>query len=196
MNIGFDVDGVIVNTEEMFRAYAEIYDIEKFGKDTIKNPTDYYIQNRYSWDQNSINEFINTAFLECSKNSNILAGVDIVIKKLKKLGHKLIVISARGQESEEMITVIEDKFKKYGLEFNKIYWKTPEKLDICKKEKIDIMIDDRPETCLTLSENNIHAFYFKEKDRPFLQDNTYLTTVTNWGEIYKKIILLSQNNNK
>ena len=33
MNIGFDVDGVIVNTEEMFRAYAEIYDIEKFGKD-------------------------------------------------------------------------------------------------------------------------------------------------------------------
>ena len=28
MNIGFDVDGVIVNTEDMFRAYAEIYDIE------------------------------------------------------------------------------------------------------------------------------------------------------------------------
>ena len=26
MNIGFDVDGVIVNTEEMFRAYAEIYE--------------------------------------------------------------------------------------------------------------------------------------------------------------------------
>ena len=55
------------------------------------------------------------------------------------------------------------------------------------------MIDDRPETCLTLSQNKIHAFYFRGNDRPILEDNEYLTTVTNWGEIYKKIILINQN---
>ena len=48
------------------------------------------------------------------------------------------------------------------------------KVLVLEKEKIDIMIDDRPETCLTLSENNIHTFYFREKDSPFLQDNKYL----------------------
>lgn len=195
MNIGFDVDGVIVNTEDMFRAYAEIFDIEKFGKDTLNNPNDYYVQRRYSWDEDSVKEFLNSAFIECSKTCSLVAGVDIVINKLKELNHNLVVISARGKDSEEMISVIEDKFKTHNINFNKIYWKIDDKLEICKKENIDIMIDDRPETCLTLSQNKIHAFYFRGNDRPILEDNEYLTTVTNWGEIYKKIILMNQNKN-
>ena len=193
MNIGIDVDGVILNTEELLSIYAEIYDIETFKKDNLTNPFEYYQEKKYSWDEAHCKEFLSTSILNATWNSSFLTGAILIIKKLKELGHKLIIISARGTDYPEVLDFLEKRFKENDLIFDKLYWKTKDKLSVCKAENIDIMIDDRTKTCLTLSENNIHAFYFKNESRIKLEDNEYLTTVKNWGEIYKKIILLDQN---
>ena len=102
MNIGFDVDGVIVNTEEMFRAYAEIYDIEKFGKDTIKNPTDYYIQNEAAEnDENSILNYYRK-LLKFRKENEICIYGDF---KLHYKNSRNLFVYERNYEGKRMLVI-------------------------------------------------------------------------------------------
>jgi len=39
------------------------------------------------------------------------------------MGHKLIIISTRGTETNEMIDIVINKFKEENLEFDKYFWK-------------------------------------------------------------------------
>lgn len=192
MNIGLDVDGVIFNTEEWLSIYAEIFDIETFKKDSLINPFEYYKEIQYDWDKEHSDEFLKTYLLKSTYDSTFIAGAVWVIKRLKELGHKIIIISARGNDYPEVLPVLEKRFEDEGLSFDKIHWKIKNKLEICVNEKIDVMVDDRPSTCQKLSDNNIHTLYLKNESRVELKDNDYLKTVKNWGEIYKQIILLSQ----
>lgn len=90
-----------------------------------------------------------------------MLGAKEVIQKLKKMGHKLIIISSRGTETNEMIDIVIDKFKKENIKFDKYFWKEINKLKICKEENIDIMIDDSPSTCKKMADNRIKAIYFR-----------------------------------
>ena len=192
MNIGLDVDGVIFNTEEWLSLYAEIFDIETYKKDTLIKPYEYYKELQYDWEKEKSDEFLKTYLLKSTYDSTFIAGAIWVIKRLKELGHKIIIISARGNDYPEALPVLEKRFEDAGLTFDKIHWKINNKLDVCLTENIDIMVDDRPSTCKKLSDNNIHTLYLKNESRVELENNDYLKTVRNWGEIYKQIILYSQ----
>ena len=61
---------------------------------------------------------------------------------MKENGHKLIIISSRGYDNAKMQKIAEEKLKKENLKFDKYYLKALDKLQICIKEKIDLMIDD------------------------------------------------------
>jgi len=61
---------------------------------------------------------------------------------LKENGHKLIIISSRGYDNVKMQKIAKEKLKKENLKFDKYYLKALDKLQICIKEKIDLMIDD------------------------------------------------------
>lgn len=80
-----------------------------------------------------------------------------------------------------------EKFKEEKISFNKYYWKQDDKLEVAKKEKIDVMIDDSYDVCKKLSSNKIKTIYFRDKDMKLLEQNEYLKEVSNWGEIYRYI---------
>ena len=67
-----------------------------------------------------------------------------------------------------------------------------DKLQICKDEKIDIMIDDNPDTCYKLSKNNIRTLYFKNIYGKEIPENNYLTQVYDWGNIYRKLKMVEE----
>ena len=70
--------------------------------------------------------------------------------------------------------------------FDRYYFNTENKQDICKKENIDIMIDDSYEKCKNISEYKIKAIYLK--DAPSYDfENEYTKVLYNWGEIYRYI---------
>ena len=103
------------------------------------------------------------------------------IQKLHEMGHKLIIISTRGTETNEMIDIVINKFKEENLEFDKYFWKENNKLKICKDENIDIMIDDSPSTCKKMEDNKIKTIYFRGIRGPKLEESEYLKEVNNWG---------------
>ena len=73
------------------------------------------------------------------------------------------------------------------MRFDKYYWGVEDKLEICKAENVDIMIDDYYKVCKQTSENKIKTLYFREYPNYELEENEYLKEVHNWGEIYRYI---------
>ena len=172
MNIGIDVDAVLLDWEKGLLAMAEIFDIEECRGSGKVNDT-YFIQDQYDWTTDEKEKFKNKYFLRLSEESNIMPGAIEVIHRLQKMGHKVIIISTRGTETEEMINIVANKFKENN------------KLKVCKEEKIDIMIDDSPSTCTKMQANKIRAIYFRGIRGPKIAEDKYLKEVNNWGQIYR-----------
>lgn len=187
MKIGIDIDGVILDYERILKTYGDLYDFIELKKDGIVNRNEHYLRNRYNWTEEERMDFVNRYFLELSKITPLVPGAKTIINMLKKEGNELIIISARGGMIEEMKDVALEKFEEENLTFNKYNWKQEDKLEVAKRENIDVMIDDSYDVCKKLSSNGIRTIYFRDKEMKLLEQNEYLKEVSNWGEIYRYI---------
>ncbi len=187
MKIGIDLDGVVFNTEMLWFTYAELYDCIELNQNSVVNKDEARIQEKYNWSEDEINVFFNR--YADIKEFDIMPGAKEVINLLKKDGHELVIISARGaisnQKNGENIAF--EKLEKEGIKFDKYYWKQTDKLGTCKSEKIDVMIDDNYNICKTLINENIHTIYFHSLNRKHIEDNSNVKEVSNWGEVYRFI---------
>ncbi len=193
MKIGIDVDGVIIDYERVLRAYGDLYDFIELKKEGIINRNEHLLRNRYNWTEEERINFVNNYFLKLSKKATLLPAAKDVIKMLQDEKHEFIIISARGGMIEEIKDVALEQFKENDLEFSKYYWKQEDKLEIAKKENIDFMIDDNYDICRKMSENKIKTIYFRDKEMKKLEQNQYLKEVSNWGEIYRYIKEIQNN---
>lgn len=183
--IAIDLDGVVFDTENLYRVYTEIYDVDVKKKDSLIDNTKRIYQNRYDWPLEEKQKFYELYSKEIMKKGNITSGADIVLKKLSN-NYELIVVTSR---SDDEVVYAREFFKKIGLSDIKIYNGQFKKIDILLKEKVDYMIDDDPDICINTANNNIKALYFKNSAANIIEENDYLKNVNNWGEIYKYIVL-------
>ena len=101
-----------------------------------------------------------------------MPGAKEVLKMLKDEGNSLILITARGFINKDMIKITEEIFKKNDMEiFDKYYWATENKADVCLNENIDIMIDDSYEKCKSISNAKIKTIYLKDAPSYDMEEN-------------------------
>ncbi len=187
MKIGIDLDGVVIDSETTFRTYEEIFDIEVLKGNNLIDKSEPKFQSRYNWTEEQENNFIKNYLLKASNESNIMPGFKTIYKLLKEQKHEFIVITARGGFFQEMQDDAMRILRENDIEFDKYYWKIKDKLEICKKEKIDIMIDDDWKIAKEMSDNKIRTLYFRDTNLKKLDENQYIKEVNNWGEIYRII---------
>ena len=142
MKIGIDLDGVVMDSETTFRTYEEIFDIDILKGNNLINRKEPKFQARYNWSSNQEKEFIEKYFLKVSRESGLMSGFIAIYDLLKKQGHEFVVITARGGYIKEMKDDAIRLLEENNIKFDKYYWNVEDKLEICKKEKVDIMIDD------------------------------------------------------
>lgn len=187
MKIGIDLDGVVIDSETTFRTYEEIFDIDVLKGNHLINKEEPKFQARYNWTNEQEKEFIEKYFLIVSKESNLMSGFIGIYNLLKEQGHEFVVITARGGFVKEMkddaIRLLEEK----NIKFDKYYWNVDDKLEICKNEKADIMIDDDWKIIKRLADNEVKTLYFRDTNLMKLEENKYIKEVNNWGEIYRYI---------
>ena len=187
MKIGIDLDGVVIDSETTFRTYEEIFDIDVLKGNHLINKEEPKFQARYNWTNEQEKEFIEKYFMTVSKESNLMSGFIGIYNLLKEQGHEFVVITARGGFVKEMkddaIRLLEEK----NIKFDKYYWNVDDKLEICKNEKVDIMIDDDWKIIKRLADNEVKTLYFRDTNLMKLEENKYIKEVNNWGEIYRNI---------
>ncbi|MBO6233089.1 MAG: hypothetical protein J6N78_03420 [Clostridia bacterium] len=187
MKIGIDLDGVVIDSETTFRTYEEIFDIDILKGNNLVDRKEPKFQTRYNWTEEQEKEFIDKYFLTVSRQSNLMSGFIAVYNLLKQQGHEFVVITARGGFVKEMkddaLRVLEEN----NIKFDKYYWNIHDKLEICQKENVDIMIDDDYKIIQKLADNQIKTLYFRDTNLMELEENEYIKEVNNWGDIYRYI---------
>ena len=191
MRIGLDLDGVVIDSERVFRTYNEIFEIEK-NMDKLVDKSEAKFQRRFDWTLEEQLEYTDKYFLKSVENSNLMAGFKIVYDLLKQEDVELIVITSRGIAPKgNFIQEMEDNAKKLladnNIIFDKYYWKQKDKLEACQKENIDLMIDDDYRIVSKLAENGIKCLYYREAGVKKVENNPNVIEVHNWGEIYRII---------
>lgn len=188
MKIGVDLDGVIFDTEKLYRVYAELYDVKQLEKNSIIDNRNDRFQMRYNWTDEENKQFVNKYHEDTIKNANFMTGAKTVLKMLKEEGHELVIITQRGYDEKKYIQITKEIFKENDFEiFDKYYWGIVDKQKVCAEEKIDLMIDDYIENCKKISNAGIKTIYLKDAPSYKVEDTEYLKTLYNWGEIYRYI---------
>lgn len=187
MKIGIDLDGVVFDSETTFRTYDEIYDIDVLKGNNLIDRAEPKFQTRYNWTNEQEQDFIKKYFLQISRESNLMSGFFAVYKLLKQKGVEFVVITARGGHVKEMQDDAKRILKENNIVFDKYYWAIENKLEICQKENVDIMIDDDYKIVEQVSASQIKTLYFRDTNLKKLEENNYVKEVNNWGDIYRII---------
>lgn len=188
MKIGIDLDGVIFDSEKEFRVYSELYDMIDLKQNSKLNNKELKFQDRFKWTTKETEGFLNKYHKQIMVESNYMPGAKKILNLLKQDGHSLILITARGGMNKDMIKITEERLKQSEMDiFDKYYWSTENKDDVCVKENIDIMIDDFYKKCESIANKKIRTIYLKDAPSYDLEENEYIKVLYNWGEIYRYI---------
>lgn len=192
MKIGIDLDGVVIDSETTFRTYEELYDLAILKENNLIDREEPKFQARYNWTKEQQKDFTDKFFLQISKESNLMSGFIGAYNYLKEQGHEFVVITARGLRTDgTFMKEMEDDAKRVlnenNIIFDKYYWGQADKLNVCKKENVDVMIDDDWKIIEKLSSNNIRTLYFRDTNLKKLEENKYIKEVNNWGDICRYI---------
>lgn len=187
--IALDLDGVVFDSENLYRVYAEIYDVENNKKDTIIDNTQRTFQKRYNWSEEEFKKFYNDNSEEILNKANIMTGADIILNKLKEKFELIVVTSRNDFETD----IAKQKLKLIGLGDIQIFNNEKYKIDRLINEKADYIIDDDDQICINASNNNICALYLKNNASNKVEKEKVIN-VNNWGEIYKYLILNEREN--
>ena len=186
MKIGIDVDGVLFDAERAYRTSAEILTLDVFGakEDKLINKSEMAVDVRMGWTPEETDVWMKDCLIKDAKNANFMPGAIEVINRLKNMGHKLYIITARGGDFLEMENITLDKLKEVNLEFDGYFFASGDKGKICQENGIEILIDDGLNNCKSACEKGIKSLYFRDVNIAKFE-HELCKEVNNWGEIYK-----------
>mgnify|MGYP001106236423 CR=1 FL=1 len=156
MKIGIDIDGVLTDIEQWQLDYGSKFYYENYVLG-IKKYKGYETNEIFDVDIKLDDEFWNKYFREYSINVEARKFANEVIDKLKENGFEIYIITARFLtdkntiEGEKMRNIVKNWLKQNNIHYDKIIFSPEDKLEICKKNNIDIMIEDKVENINNIS---------------------------------------------
>lgn len=160
MNIAIDIDDTLTESYDYFQPYVAEYfnvDIEELRRKNIS-----YSNLPDAWKPYEI-DFCKTYYDRIVADTPFKFHAAIGVKKLKEMGHKIIIITGRTKEfytDPYMTTVTE--LEKGDILYDKLIC-TLDKGSACIEEKIDVLIDDLPSNCDAASHLGIKTILFTSK---------------------------------
>ena len=133
MRIGVDIDDTIVETTDFIKYYLGLYyPSYSCYRDLPKSDFD---------------DFIDKMLNNLYKYEIIKKHVPYVFRELKKLGHTIIFITARGDLGNFYDEYTRKYLAYYDIPYDDIIYKAVDKGAIAKENKIDLFIDDKVDMC-------------------------------------------------
>ena len=184
MNIGIDIDNTLTEIQEELNKAAYDYAI-KLGKninnaenqlEDIKNNGDAY-KKKFEFTYDELKYFLKDIQEEITNKAEPRPDVVEVIKKLKKNGHKIFIVTARDSEfHDDPYLLSKDWLDKNNIEYDRLIVNAREKAIVCKQENIELFIDDQLNNCLEISRAGIKVIRITDDEN----SNDQITNLSNW----------------
>ena len=170
MKIGIDIDDTMTNTLGMMKKYLKQYSNEPISL------------NWNDWSDKTKHEFLFEYMETIAKNVELKENVLENLEYLKNKGHELFVVTSRSNYFAPNITTLTEQYIiKNNLPFDHIITSAGNKLDVCIKNDIDLLIDDNKVICELLTKNGIKVILFDSE----LNKNCKIKRICHWNEIKK-----------
>ena len=178
MRIGIDLDDTICATTEIVHDRVEKYaSIEHLNSLDIMN------------DEVLREGFFRIYLEDIYSNVEIKKEAANVLKRLKTRGNEIYIITARSSNIVPTVKnvkkITEEWLKRHGIEVDDIIIAAygEKKAEMCKKYKIELMIDDDPYNLKKVMAHGINYLLFDDREKYDLKENY----VTNWQQVEKYI---------
>lgn len=191
MKIGIDIDNTITEVQEELNNAAYEYAI-KLGKDINKdnsyveetdNNGNIYVK-KFKFTYEELKYFLKNIQEEIINKAKPRNNAVEIIKKLKEEKNEIFIITARDSEFHDNPYLLSKTWlDKHNIEYDKLIVNAREKGSVCKKERIDIFIDDQLKNCLDISRENIQVIRISNDSKTYKN----IVSLNNWNEIYKFI---------
>lgn len=181
LTIGIDIDDTITNTfDYLMPAVAEFFNMDL---NYLKENNISYTSLTPQMKEQEL-EFARANFDKLIPNTPIKPDAAEYIRKIRKLGHKVIIITARNslfytdpyKTSSEYLT-------KNNVQFDELIC-TFDKAGICKEQNVDIFIDDSINQCNKVKEAGIKTLLFASKINISNEEHQ---KVYSWQDVYHYI---------
>ena len=180
MRRGIDIDDVITNTSEAMKDYIMKYDkngdISNHMEDVMRGDMTNPIIKKF-FEENSAKIFTDAKMKE---NANE------VIQRWIDNGNEIVIITTRGEIRFKGSTEItQNYFKLNNIPYTEILFNSFDKAEVCKKNNIDLMIDDSEKYCREVEKENIKSILFTSEINRNI--NTTIERVNNWLQLEQKV---------
>lgn len=197
MRIGIDIDGVLTDMEQFQLDYGSKFATE-YGKEEIINPNGYEINDIYNISDAEYDEFWDRYFLDYVINEIPRKFADEITNKLHDEENEIYIITARyftENDKKRAEGTIEDAISKWlnknNIYFDKIIFSPEDKVEICNKNKIDLMVEDAPYNVNSLSKVIPVICFNAGYNKDCKGENIY--RCYSWYDIYTKIKHINKN---
>lgn len=191
MKIGIDIDNTLTEIQEELNKAAFDYaislgkkiDNEENSLEDIKNNGDLY-RKKFQFTYEELKYFLKFIQEEITNNAKPREGAVETIKKLRKDGHKIYIVTARDSEfHDDPYNLSKNWLDKNKIEYDKLIVNAREKAPVCEEEKIDLFIDDQLNNCIDVLKTGISTIKIGD-------DNVSIKGIialNNWKQIYSYI---------
>ncbi len=184
MNIGIDIDDTITNSSEVVKEYCYKYDSAYCTDNRLIKSFERII--RGFLDDDVVKRFFNDHARNIGNDIKIKENAKEVIDKLRSKGNKIFIITARSDKFyENAQKFCEEYLKRNNINYDKLITGQTFKIETCKNEKIDLMIDDAIDTCEELAREGIKTILFNSEIN--INKETSVKRVDNWNQLYNEI---------
>ena len=189
MRIGVDIDGTLTDLHKEIIKYGLIYNQDISGNG-IKNKNAYKILDIFDWSKENCKTFKQYIQREILNKVQPRKGAIKWLQAIKKSGYDIFIVT--GRKKEEMNNTYEETLnwlKKNNIPFDNFIVEENNKGMACKKNNIDIFVDD--------SVKHLDRIYDAGIKNLYIFDNVYNRNTDKYKRIYSfKDLYYNINNQK
>ena len=153
-----DLDDTLSLTADTILKYAISFDKTKLSRSgqlkKIENCDDYYyFAKMLGWNREQLISFFDTCYLEYLQKIEVKSDASTIIKKIKKLGIKVYIVTSRREcENNNIMKITEKWLKENEISFDKLFVNVINKSELIKQIKPAYFVDDSYKNCLDVSQ--------------------------------------------
>ena len=193
MKIGIDIDNTITTTIPLLKQFCVIYNHEVVKRNLELHDDGFATYNFFDWTREEDMDFCKKHLEEVITNVKVKKDAGEVIKKLRREGNYICIITARKKpQLNDPYLLTKNYLDKNGIEYDQLLVGCEDKLSYCLDNCIDIMIDDEPQNITSISKKipvialeGIHNIKCKGPN---------IIKVDDWNEVYEKIQHIKEMN--
>lgn len=187
MNIGIDIDDTLTNIQPIIFSYAQKYDYENYGGQTLKDPYGYGPLEMFDWKEADYYNFLEICYNEMLEKVPLRQFARAVVNELKEEGNNMYIVTARSERDvKNTYEFTKEWLDKAGLKYDELFVDQQDKSIVAIEKQFDVFIDDKPINCEMVANKGIKTYIMDAvHNRCFQRDD--IDRIYTWTDFYYTI---------